>query len=176
MDELELRGERVVLRRATREDRAALKAIRDEPEVSRWWDVQTHEWPDDADDLVLMTVEHEGEIAGLVQFWEDPEEDTRHADVDILLTARLHGRGLGTDAMRTIARHLIDDRGHHRIKLTTSPDNARAIRVYEKVGFARVGVTQLSERGHDGTWHDELLMELVVDPRNPRYDDAATAR
>ena len=176
MDEQELRGERVTLRPTTSEDRAALKAIRDEPEVAPWWGVQTDAWPDDAEDVVLMTIEHEQEVTGLVQFWEDPDRESRHADVDILLTARLHDKGLGTDAMRTIARHLIDDHGHHRITLTTSPDNARAIRVYEKVGFTKVGVTRLSERSDDGSWHDELLMELVVDPRNPRYDDAATER
>ena len=67
--------------------------------------------------------------------------------------------------MRAITRHLIEQRGHHRITLTTWPHNARAIRVYEKVGFRQVGVTRLSERGDDGTWHDELLMELVVEPR-----------
>jgi len=164
---MELRGERVRLRPTTGADRAALKAIRDEPEVARWWDVQTDAWPDDADDLVLHTIEFENQVVGLVQFWEEPDPDYRHADVDILLTTRLHGQGLGTDAMRAITRHLIDDRGHHRITLTTSPDNARAIRVYKKVGFERVGVTRKSERAGDGTWHDELLMELVVAPRPP---------
>lgn len=101
----------------------------------------------------------------LLHFWEDPDEDSRHADVDLLLATRLHGQGLGTDAMRTIARHLIDTRGHHRITLSTVPANARAIRAYEKAGFRQVGVTRLSERAADGTWHDELLMELVVEPR-----------
>ena len=51
------------------------------------------------------------------------------------------------------------------LTLTTWPHNERAIHVYEKLGFRRVGVTHLSERGADGTWHDELLMELVVEPR-----------
>ena len=160
----ELRGDLVTLRRTVPEDRARLRAIREEPEVVRWWDEQTAEWPDDADDLELLTVFHEGEVVGLVQFWEEPDEDYRRADVDILVTTRLQNRGLGTDAMRAVTRHLIDDRGHHRITLTTSPQNERAIRVYEKVGFRRVGITRLSERAKDGTWHDEVLMELVVEP------------
>ena len=33
------------------------------------------------------------------------------------------------------------------------------------MGFRQVGITRYSERGDDGTWHDELLMELVVEPR-----------
>jgi aminoglycoside 6'-N-acetyltransferase len=164
-------GERVRLRPFEPGDWEALRAIRDEPDVELWWGAQSAEWPGDEDDVELLVVEHEGAVAGLVQFWEEPDEEYRHADVDILLTTTLHGRGLGTDAMRAIARHLIEDRGHHRITLTTSPDNARAIHVYEKVGFRRVGVTRLSERAPDGSWHDELLMELVVEPQ-----PSATAR
>ncbi len=161
-------GERVSLRPVEPADREGLRAMRAEPDVERWWGAQSDDWPGDEDDVELLAIEHDGELAGLIQFWEEPDQDYRHGDVDILLTTRLHGRGLGTDAMRTIARHLIEDRGHHRITLTTAPDNARAIHVYEKVGFRRVGVTRLSERAPDGTWHDELLMELVVASLSPR--------
>jgi len=164
---MELRGERVVLRPTVARDREALRRIREEPAVLKWWGPQSSGWPGDEEDVELLTVTVGGQIAGLVQFWEDPDADTRHADVDILLTTRLHDRGLGTDAMRMIVGHLTAGRGHHRITLTTSPDNARAIRVYEKVGFRKVGVTRLSERRADGRWHDELLMEYVVEPGQP---------
>ena len=155
----------MTLRPIAPEDRAPLKAIRDEPEVIRWWGPQTAAWPGDDETVEEWVIELDGEVIGLVQFFEEPDEDYRHADVDILLATRVHGRGLGSDAMRAITRHLIEDRGHHRITLTTWPDNARAIHVYEKIGFRQVGVTRRSERGDDGTWHDELLMELVVEPR-----------
>lgn len=161
---MDLRGERIVIRPTTAADRAALRRIREEPDVLKWWDRPAVEWPGDEEDVELLTIVHDGQVAGLVQFWEEPDPDARYADVDILLTTRLHDQGLGTDAMSTIANHLIRDRGHHRITLTTSPENARAIRVYEKVGFRKVGVTRLSERRSDGRWHDELLMELVVEP------------
>jgi len=56
-------------------------------------------------------------------------------------------------------------RGDHRITLTTWPHNARAIHVYERLGFRQAGITRKSERGDDdGRWHDELLMEYVVEP------------
>ena len=163
---MELRGERVRLRPTTRADRAALKAIRDEPEVARWWDVQTDAWPDDADDLELHTIEFDDEVVGLVQFWEEPDADYRHADVDILLTTRLHGQGLGTDAMRAITRHLIDDRGHHRITIDPALGNDAAIRCYAAVGFRPVGVLRDYERDVDGAgWHDGLMMELLDSDR-----------
>jgi aminoglycoside 6'-N-acetyltransferase len=160
-----IRGEKVTLRPIEARDRAVLKAIRDEPEVVRFWGGQTAEWPGDDDTVEEWVIELDGDLVGFIQFSEEPAEDYRHADVDILLATRVHDRGLGTDAMRAITRHLIEERGHHRITLTTWPHNERAIRVYEKVGFRQVGITRKSERGDDGTWHDELLMELVVEPR-----------
>ena len=47
--------------------------------------------------------------------------------------------------------------------LSTAVANARAIRVYEKVGFRPVGVTRKSNLNElSGEWEDELLMEYVV--------------
>ena len=159
-----IRGDLVTLRPIEPRDREPLKAIREEPEVVRFWGAQTAGWPGDDDSVEEWVIERDGELVGFVQFSEEPEEDYRHADVDILLATREHGQGLGTDAMRAICRYLIEERGHHRITLGTWPHNARAIHVYEKVGFRRIGITRNSERGSDGTWHDELLMELVVEP------------
>ena len=62
-----------------------------------------------------------------------------------------------------VVRELIEERGHHRITLYTHPDNARAIRCYEKVGFRQVGVMRKAARSWvTGEWEDELLMELIV--------------
>ena len=158
-----IEGERVTLRPIAPEDRAPLKAIRDEPEVIRFWGEQTAAWPGDDDSVEEWVVELEGELIGIVQFSEEPDEDYRHADVDILLATRVHGQGLGTDAMRAVMTYLTEQRGHHRITLTTWPHNARAIHLYEKLGVRQVGITRKSERGDDGRWHDELLMEYVVE-------------
>jgi aminoglycoside 6'-N-acetyltransferase len=75
----------------------------------------------------------------------------------------VHGRGLGTDAVRTLARHLIDDCGHHRLVTDPAADNQAAIRCYTKVGFCPVGIMRRYERGPDGTWHDGMLMDLLAD-------------
>jgi aminoglycoside 6'-N-acetyltransferase len=114
-------------------------------------------------DLQKLTVLVDGEVAGYVQFWEEPDPSSRHADVDIFLGPDAQGRGLGTETMSVVLRHLVEERGHHRVTLGTSVDNARAIRCYEKVGFRRVGVMRKAARSHlTGEWEDELLMEYVV--------------
>ena len=84
-----------------------------------------------------------------------------HAGMDIFLATASHGRGLGAEAIGVLARHLFEERGHHRLTIDPAADNAAAIRAYEKVGFRPVGVMRLYERGPDGVWHDGLLMDLL---------------
>ena len=74
----------------------------------------------------------------------------------------MRGRGVGPDAVRTLARFLFDVRGHHRLVIDPAADNAAAIRAYEKVGFRAGGVMRAYERIDDGPWHDCLLMDLLA--------------
>jgi aminoglycoside 6'-N-acetyltransferase len=100
----------------------------------------------------------------VLRWWDEPEPKYRHAGIDLFLDPAVHGRGVGTEAVRRVVRHLIDDRGHHRITIDPAAANAAAIRAYEKAGFRPVGVMRRYERdtGGDG-WHDGLLMELLAD-------------
>jgi aminoglycoside 6'-N-acetyltransferase len=157
-------GERLSLVPMREEHVHRIKELHATPEVQRWWDVAPEGWPQRTEDPVeQLTLLVDGEIAGYIQFSEESDPDYRHADVDIFLGPDHQGRGLGTEAMRLVVRHLIQERGHHRITLTASPENARAIRSYEKTGFRRVGVLRKASRSRaTGEWEDELLMELVV--------------
>jgi aminoglycoside 6'-N-acetyltransferase len=82
--------------------------------------------------------------------------------LDIALATHRHGRGYGPDALRVAIRHFIA-RGHHRFTIDPAADNERAIRAYRAVGFRPVGLMRAYERGSDGRWHDNLLMDLLAD-------------
>ena len=146
-------------------DRSALAAILAEPEVARWWvhdDVpSTLDGLFEDDGEVRMTILVEDAVAGLIQYVEETTPDYRHAGIDLFVGAAWQGRGIGPDAIRLVARHLFDVRGHHRLTIDPAAANLRAIRAYEKVGFRPVGVMRSYERGADGTWHDGLLMDLL---------------
>jgi aminoglycoside 6'-N-acetyltransferase len=161
-----IRGERVALVPLRPEHAERLLEIRATESVARWWEPAPRGWPlhDEVDEEdTRLTVTVDGEVAGMVQFWEDPDPLTRHADVDIFLGPDHQDGGLGTDAMRAVIRHLTEDRGHHRVTLTASPQNERAVHVYEKLGFRRVGILRKAELSHiTRRWEDGLLMELVV--------------
>jgi aminoglycoside 6'-N-acetyltransferase len=154
----------VVLRPVEKGDEAELVRIHTTPEVMRWWDVpdEGFPWTDDPDETRL-TIEVDGAVAGLIQFFEELEPKYRHANIDVFVDPTLHGRGVGTEAVRQVVRHLIDERGHHRITIDPAVANTAAIRAYEKVGFKPVGVMRRYERDVGGEgWHDGLLMELLA--------------
>jgi aminoglycoside 6'-N-acetyltransferase len=159
-----LRGTRVLLRRGRPEDGDWLFQVRNEPEVARWWggddiEEEISEQFIEADEGFV--IEADGEVVGAIQYHEEDDPMYRHAGMDIFLTASRHGQGLGTEAIRLLARYLFEERGHHRLTIDPAADNAAAIRAYERVGFRRVGIMRKYERGPDGVWHDGLLMDLL---------------
>jgi len=161
-----LHGEMVTLRPAQPRDAERLAEVLTHPGVAEWWpgfdlDKVQQEMIDPTDGTVVFAVEAGGQVIGLVQYAEEDDPMYRHAGVDVLLHPRWHGRGLGADAVRTVARHLFEDRGHHRITIDPAAHNQRAIRSYLRVGFRPVGVMRRYERGTDGTWHDGLLLDLL---------------
>jgi aminoglycoside 6'-N-acetyltransferase len=144
-----LQGDKVMLRRAVLADMDAMVAIRAMPDVrQRWRGEDLHaEFIDDINsaDLKLLAIVLD-----------------RHATIDIYLRPDVHGQGIGSDAIRTLATHLFSERDHHRISIDPAADNTAAIRCYTKVGFQPVGILRRYERGPNDDWHDALLMDLLA--------------
>lgn len=162
----DLQGERVLLRgpREGELERLA-SAVSTDPEASPWWGTDAQKilgWFRDQD-AVGFVIDVDGETAGIVMYEDSQDPDIRYAAIDITLLAPWIGQGLGRDTLVTLARHLFDDLGHHRLTIDPSVSNKRAIRAYESVGFRTVGVMRRYERGADGAWHDGLLMDLLAE-------------
>ena len=163
-----LTGERVVLRPAHDGDLARLEAILAEPSVARWWNPPPPEgaaraWLAHEPTDIVFAIELDAQVVGSIQFAEETDADYHHAGIDLFLTGDVQGQGIGPDAIRTVARYLIDVRGHHRLTIDPSAANERAIRAYAKLGFRPVGTMRQYERGPDGTYHDGQLMDLLAD-------------
>jgi RimJ/RimL family protein N-acetyltransferase len=78
-----------------------------------------------------------------------------------LAQARLAGRGLGREAARAMLAWGFDRLGLHRVSLEVYAFNARAIHVYEALGFRHEGRLREALR-QDGAWHDALVMGLLA--------------
>ena len=155
-------GAGCVLRPLQPEDRPGVERLLAEPEVSRWWLRQ--DWDRVVEgDATSLAIVVDDELAGVIQYHEETDPDYLSASVDLFVGARFQGRRVGRRALKAVVDHLVGERGHHRITVDPAADNARAIHVYEALGFRRVGVLRAYERSGDGSWHDGLLMELVVE-------------
>ena len=136
-------GDRVILRGMTSEDVARVAELHIAPEVARWWrprDAEDLRAKLERDDLSAWVVELDEEIVGYAQAYEETNPEFRHSGMDVFLAPAVHGCGLGRDTVRTVVRHLLEDRGHHRVVIDPAAANTRAVRCYEAVGFRRVGI------------------------------------
>jgi aminoglycoside 6'-N-acetyltransferase len=167
MDAPTLTSERLTLRAMTRENVPRVAELRAQPEVARWWPAREDEYLAkklDEPDLACWVVELGAEVVGFVQAYEDTSSEYRHAGIDLFLDPAIHGRGLGQEVVRRVARHLLEDGGHHRVITDPAAANARSLRCFEAVGFRRVGILRSYWWDHvEQRWVDGVLLDLLRD-------------
>jgi aminoglycoside 6'-N-acetyltransferase len=160
-----VRGERVTLRPISDADLDRLADIIREPSVARWWDESDK--PELLRENLRMdgaawTIEADGELAGWLGFTEETEAQYRHVGLDISLSKRFQGQGLGPDALRAAIRWFASERGHHRFTIDPNAGNEPAIKAYSAVGFKPIGIMRRAEL-IGGEWTDALLMDLLIE-------------
>jgi RimJ/RimL family protein N-acetyltransferase len=101
-----------------------------------------------------------GELVGHIALFGATVKD-RCATLGVMIGAPYQGRGLGTDAVRTIVGYGFTDLGLHRIQLSVNGDNPAAIAAYRKAGFVEEGrLRETFFRG--GQWHDSVKMGILA--------------
>jgi aminoglycoside 6'-N-acetyltransferase len=129
----------------------------------RWWQEPLDDFLADEANVHKYAVLLGEDVIGFVQWYEETDPMYRHAGVDLFLDPAVHGRGLGTEVVRVVCAHLIDERGFHRIVIDPEAANEVAIASYRKVGFKPVGVMRRYQRDSSGEWQDGLLMDLLAE-------------
>ena len=148
-----------MLRPATDEDREALIALAQHPEIARKLATTAVDtlW-DDAGELLV--IEHENQLAGGVR-WVLVNRRSRIADIRTLMIDPAHsGHGLATRVVRELSRQLIVDHGIHRIEAETYGFNEAAKRVFLRAGFTSEGVRRAAYDRHGG-WQDGTRFGLL---------------
>jgi aminoglycoside 6'-N-acetyltransferase len=123
------------LRAAGPEDVDRLVACHADPEVARYWDGETFTPAEMEErlarqDVESWIVEENGEAVGYLQVHSD--------GLDVFLIPPARGRGLGPDAARAMAEHLVRERGRERVTVDPYAWNEGAVRGWERAGFVEV--------------------------------------
>ncbi|HEY5694483.1 MAG TPA: GNAT family N-acetyltransferase [Gaiellaceae bacterium] len=132
---LHVQGRLTTLRPAGTGDVDRLVAWHADPEVSRYWDGETFTRAEMGErlaraDVEAWIVEERGEPVGYLQVHSE--------GLDMFLVPSVRGRGLGPDAARAMAEHLVRDRGRERVTVDPYAWNEGAVRAWERAGFVEV--------------------------------------
>ncbi len=114
----------------------------------------------DADAGGIVVVEADGAAAGAM-WWERANERSRIARLGgLAVHPAWRGRRLADEAARLLQRHLLLERGFHRLELEVYGFNERALRHAERAGYVREGVKRKAYRRGD-EWVDGVLFALI---------------
>jgi RimJ/RimL family protein N-acetyltransferase len=118
----------------------------------------------DGGGVQFVAVDAPGEVVGWCDLVRDTRDGFTHCwHLGMGLLPQVRGRGIGRRlaeaAIAAAAEH-----GAERIELEVFASNARAIVLYERLGFAREGVKRRA-RKLDGIIDDNVMMALLLEPR-----------
>lgn len=150
---MRVHGMQTSLRRATGDDVERLVAWHDDPEIARYWDDERFMEAEMRErlarpDVEAWIVEADAEPIGYLQ--------VHSTGLDMFLIPSARGRGLGPDAGRAMAEHLLDERGWGRVTVDPYTWNEQALRAWQKAGFVAESHHPPDDE-HTAEW---LLMEF----------------
>ena len=104
-----------------------------------------------------FAIEVDGAFAGAIGIEPLAGERRGTAIFGYWLGPRYWGRGIATDAARTMAHHALRTRGLRRLEASVFAPNAASARVLEKAGFTLEGRLRASYTDREGKPHDALI-------------------
>jgi RimJ/RimL family protein N-acetyltransferase len=172
---LELRSQRLCLRRLHPEDVSAIVRYRSLPEVTRF-----QEWesfgPDDAARLIAsqlgmvpdkpgtwlqlaLVLLVSGEVIGDcgIHFRSDVPQQV---ELGITLAPAHQGRGLATEALSSVLVYVFDSLGKHRVSAVTDAENHPAADLFRRLGF-RQEAHFVEHIWFKGAWGSEYVFALL---------------
>ncbi len=116
-------------------------------------------YKNESEDGLTLVCSVDGKIAGSCEITFNNKYKIKHrASVAIALIKEFWGLGIGSKMLETLICVAKERGGVSQIELEVVEGNVRAISLYEKLGFKRVGVHPNAIKSKDGTLMNEFLM------------------
>lgn len=123
-------------------------------------------WIQDLNDQknsLLLVAEYNGKIIGKAHLRGEPRKKIFHnAVLSIALIKKWQGLGLGTILMQQLILWATQNPYLQMIWLNVHGTNARAIQLYQNLGFTQVGIQKNYIQQKDQEYTDNLLMLLTL--------------
>ncbi|MDP2345510.1 MAG: GNAT family protein [Deltaproteobacteria bacterium] len=164
MTAIQLRTERLLLRRARADDLEAIHAILSNVEAMRYWSTLPHltraeslAWLEtmiaspatESEDFI---VELDGRVVGKAGFFRLPA-------LGYILHPEFWGRGLAYEATRAIIDHVFSTRSLETLTADVDPRNTSSMALLARLGFVRTGAAERTFH-IGGEWADSIYYAL----------------
>ncbi len=172
----ELRTDRLLLRRFTADDLAAIHGYARDPEVVRYmpWGpnslsqtraflrqvLKTYGSGAGEDHPFAVTLLQDGSLIGGCEISRQPNPDNREWMIGYCLHRGHWGRGYGCELARALICFGFGELGCHRIVATCDPRNVGSWRVMEKAGMRREGLLR-EHKWQKGAWRDSYIYSIL---------------
>ncbi len=109
-----------------------------------------------------FVIEVDGEVAGQLNVTAISYGSLSSATIGYWIAERYAGRGATPTAVALATDHCFEALGLHRMEICIRPENAKSLRVVEKLGFRYEGLKRRYIH-IDGDWRDHFCFGLVTE-------------
>ncbi|MEZ4368234.1 MAG: GNAT family N-acetyltransferase [Kofleriaceae bacterium] len=160
----------VILRRAIPDDAPAVAALMRDPHVT-WGTLQLSSTSADAwrprlASATSWTAEVGGEVVGNAGLQRLPAPSAHVGGIGMAVAGAWQGRGIGGALLDQLIRGA-EALGLEALVLDVYDDNARALALYQRAGFARLG-TRRAETWRLGGYANSIVMQRPIGPASGR--------
>lgn len=152
----------LMLRATVEADLPAVLALEADPDVAPWitsWPAARHrEAISDPDQAHLTFIDGDRSVGFLLLAGLTGQN--RSVELRRIALSR-RGEGLGAAALTLTLEHAFGSCAAHRVWLDVLPDNARALRLYERTGFLAEGLLREAHLLPDGSFASLRLMSIL---------------
>lgn len=99
-------------------------------------------------DMIPLGISCDGKLAGFAMIGYEPEK-SKSWIIRFMIDAKLQKKGYGSEALAGLIKLLSEKYPHCDIRLSVEPENAAAIKLYEKFGFRATGEIDDGEHVYD---------------------------